>query len=210
MKIKKPKFHPKFGLCLDWETSGSDWDDPRGSVVRYQGVTFGAAIFNTDDFSPVETLYRELKFDDSKYNWSTEAEKIHGISREHLEKFGVDREEAAADLFEMILKYFGPNEKIMFLGHNCQFDIDFTNQLSTDVGLPKMNLHHVQLDTSALGFITLGLYKSDHLFTRMGFNRPEKHNALDDVMMTLNTCATINGIMKLEAEKYLGEFEWLN
>jgi DNA polymerase III alpha subunit (gram-positive type) len=110
----------------------------------------------------------------------------------------------------MIIKFIGPSDKIMFLGHNCQFDIDFTNQLVTDVGLPKMNLHHVKLDTSALGFITLGLYKSDHLFQRMGFSRPEKHNALDDVKMTLTTCQIINGIMKVEASRYLGDFEWLN
>lgn len=210
MRIKKPMFHPRFGLCIDWETTGSDWENPLGSIVKYQGISFGAAIFETDTFEIVESIYREVQFDDSKYQWTKEAEKIHGISQEYLKENGISREDAAADIYEMIIKFIGPTDKIMFLGHNCQFDIDFTNQLVTDVGLPKLNLHHVKLDTSALGFITLGLYKSDHLFQRMGFSRPEKHNALDDVKMTLTTCQIINSIMKVEASKYLGEFEWLN
>lgn len=193
--MKKPKNHPKFGLGIDWETSGSDWDDPDGSHKKYQGLSFGVVIFDADTFEPIETLYRELKFDASKYKWSMEAQAIHGLSQEHLAEHGVEREEALADLLELILKYFGPEGKPIFLGHNADFDVKFTNQLLSDFGFDPLKKHHVILDTSSTGFITLGLYKSDMLFERLGFDKRNAHNALEDILMTLETCKIIKGLM---------------
>ena len=190
--MKKPKYQPKFGLGIDWETSGSDWGGE--SHVKYQGVSFGVVIFNAETFEPVETLYRELKFDNAKYLWSKEAEAIHGLSREYLDQNGVAREEACADLAELIVKYWGVDGKPMFLGHNAKFDIDFTNQLLNDFGLPSLNLFHVVLDTASTGFIALGLYKSDMLFEFLGFEKRGAHNSLDDILMTLETCKLIKGL----------------
>lgn len=203
--MKKPKNHPKFGLGIDWETSGSDWNDPDGSHKKYQGLSYGAVVFNVDTFEPIETLYRELRFDDAKYSWSNEAQAIHGLSREYLNENGVDREEAVADLGELILKYFGPNDKVMFLGHNADFDIKFTNQLLNDFGLPSLNKHHVILDTSSAGFITLGLYKSDMLFDRLGFDKRGLHNALDDILITLETCKIMKSLVSHALNDIYGE-----
>lgn len=202
--MKKPKNHPKFGLGIDWETSGSDWDDPDGSHKKYQGLSFGAVVFDVDTFEPIETLYCELKFDGDKYHWSKEAEAIHGLSQEYLEKNGISREEAVILLGEFILKYFGPDGKVMFLGHNADFDIKFTNQLLTDFDLPPLNKHHVILDTSSTGFITLGLYKSDMLFERLGFDKRGAHNALEDILMTLETCKIIKGLMTFAMQELYG------
>lgn len=203
--MKKPKNHPKFGLGIDWETSGSDWNHPEGSQFTYQGVSFGAVVFDADTFDPIETLYRELHFDADKYKWSKEAEAIHGLSQEHLAKHGVSREEACVDLGELILKYWGPEGKPIFLGHNADFDIKFTNQLFTDHGLPKLKLHHTVLDTSSCGFITLGLYKSDMLFERLGFDKRGAHNALQDILMTLETCKIIKGLTAFAMNEFYGE-----
>ena len=202
--MKKPKNHPQFGLGIDWETSGSDWS-PRGSHHTYQGVSFGAVVFNADTFEPIETLYREVQFDSNKYKWSREAEAIHGLSQEHLAKHGVSREEACVDLGELIMKYWGPEGKPIFLGHNAQYDIDFTNQLFTDFGLPELTRHHVVLDTSAAGFINLGLYESDMLFERLGFDKRGAHNALEDILMTLETCKIMKGLMTFAMNEFYGE-----
>jgi hypothetical protein len=196
---------PEFGLCIDWETSGSVWGGD--SSKEYQGLTFGAIIFRTADFSPIEKIYREIKFN-TKYKWSAEAEGIHGKTREHLEAHGVSQQDAATDLLEFITKVWPPTEKIMFLGHNPLFDIRFTNQLLNSVGfefsveqenkdLIHIPLHHVVLDTSALGFITLGFFKSDLLFNMIGGDewKREKHNALNDAEMTLETCKVIKQLV---------------
>jgi DNA polymerase III epsilon subunit-like protein len=142
-----------------------------------------------------------------KYKWSDDAQKIHGLTREFLLEKGVSQEEAAIDLASLILKYFGPDSKVMFLGHNAGFDISFTAQLlsAIEIGFsvekPKfeswIQLHHVILDTAALGFMTLGLFKSELLFERIGFEARGEHNALTDAEQTLMTCAAIKQLVEI-------------
>ena len=201
-EFKKPKNHPKFGLAIDWETSGADWDNPVGSHIKYQGLSFGAVVFDADTFEEIERLYCEIKFDESKYSWTEEAAKIHGLTREYLEANGIDREEAAVLLAELILKYFGPNERIMFLGHNVDFDIGFTDQLLNDFGI-EIKKHHVKLDTSSTGFITTNRYKSDQLFEYLGFDKRNAHNAMDDILMTIETCRIIRAFCDYAGEEFL-------
>lgn len=188
------KYHPgKFGLCIDWETSGSDFGGD--SAKSYQGISFGAVIFDTATFEPVDQVYVELQFDDTKYKWSAEAEAIHGLSREHLEQHGVSREDALCTLLELIAKWIGTESKIMFLGHNVDFDIDFTRQLANDFGI-NLKIHHVKLETSGAGFITIGEYKSDKVFEFFtGCVREGSHNALDDALMALTTVRNMRALM---------------
>ncbi len=211
------QYTPRYGLCIDWETSGAAFGED--SSKSYQGLTFGAIVFNAATFEEIESIYVEIKFDATKYKWSEEAERIHGKTREYLEKNGVTQEEAAIKLIELILKYWGPSKttgfdpasKVMFLGHNPLFDMRFTRQLVNSVEMDfwyerddhskkfdsRIDLNHVVLDTSALGFITLGLYKSDLLFERIGFQKRAAHNALEDARMTLDTCAAIRGLVEM-------------
>lgn len=186
------KAHPgKYGLLIDWETSGSDFGGD--SSVQYQGLTFGAVVFDTTTFDAVDTLYRELHFDDTKYKWTEGAEKIHGKSREYLAEHGVPREEALADLMELILKYWAPGSKILVAGHNVSFDNDFTMQLFRDHGLEDaVKFHHVVVDTSGIGFVCIGEYKSDAVFKILGgLEQRDGHNALEDALATLAVLRTV-------------------
>jgi DNA polymerase III epsilon subunit-like protein len=201
---------PEFGLCIDWETSGADFG--KDSSINYQGITCGAIVFRTKDFSVVDELYLEIKFDATKYKWTEGAQKIHGKTREYLEANGISQEDAAVQLVEFIKKYFF-GSKVMFLGHNPEFDRRFTAQLLKTIRFeftdePKgdldavIELHHVRLDTSALGFITLGFFKSDLLFNKIGgdeYARGE-HNALVDARMTVETCASIKKLVEISLE----------
>lgn len=194
----------KFGLCIDWETTGCNWGGD--SSIDYQGISFGAIVFKTDDFSAVERLYCEIKFKPDTYKWSLEAERIHGLTRDHLEAAGETQEDAACRLAELILKYWGPDSKVMVLGHNCLYDVRFTNQLLKSIGIEFsaervtdleswIEVHHVLLDTSSTGFIAFGLYKSDDLFECVGFDKRGEHNALTDAEQTLMTCAVIRQLV---------------
>lgn len=191
---------PALGLCIDWETSGSAWG--RDSTAEYQGISFGAIVFKTSNFSTVEELYLEIKFDEGRYKWSNEAESIHGLSRDRLEATGVSQTDAAAALAELILKYWGPHEKVMLLGHNTEFDRRFTNQLMNSIEIEFsvekqtefdswIQLHHVLLDTSSAGCVAFGIYKSNDLFKHIGFEDREEHNALADAQMTLAAAQSI-------------------
>lgn len=179
---------PQFGLCIDWETSGADFG--KDSSINFQGLSIGIVVFDFETFSPVETLYREIKYDKSRYQWQEYAEKIHGMSQDYLEANGVTQEEAAIDVASLVLKYFDPQKPIMFLGHNRDFDIAFTKQLLEQFDL-MFKIHHVVLDTSGIGLVTMGFSKSDLLFESLGFDARGKHNALDDALMTLESCQRI-------------------
>jgi DNA polymerase III epsilon subunit-like protein len=196
MNTTYSRHHPgKYGLSMDWETSGSDFGGD--STINYQGVSFGAVIFDTETFEPVETLYRELHFDGSKYKWSKEAENIHGLAREYLNVSGIPRDEGLADLLDLILRHIGAGNKVMFLGHNVDFDIAFTMQLCTDNDLPNVIVpHHVKLETSGTSFILIGKYRSDDVFKFFtGVVRDKAHNALDDALMALETAKNMRAIV---------------
>lgn len=184
--------NPKFGLCIDWETSGSTWGGD--SSIDYQGLSIGVIVFNFKTLEPVDALYLEIKFDDSKYKWSTDAEKIHGLSRKHLEENGITQEEAAISFAEMFLKYFDVDEEIFVLGHNVLFDIKFTEQLLSPFGL-MFKVSHRMLDTVSIGWGAFGIIKSDDLFELLGLGDRSEHNALQDAMMTLEAAKRIRELM---------------
>ena len=104
-------------------------------------------------------------------------------------------EDACALLMEMLLKYMGPNPKVMVLGFNTSFDIDFTKQLFKDNGCEFTN-HHVILDVAGMSFLCFGTYKSDHVFEIFGNLKRGNHNALDDARMTLDVARQYNLIFK--------------
>lgn len=181
------------GLAIDWETSGSDFTAGQSHVL-YQGISFGAVIFDSQTLEPLETLYRELHFDDTKYQWSTAAQDVHGLSREHLAEHGVSREEALVDLLDLILRWIGPGNKVQFLGHNAQFDIDFTQQLAGDFGV-EIVPHHVVMETSGAAYILTGKYRSNDVFEIFtGTVREKHHNALDDALLALEVCRNMRAI----------------
>lgn len=187
--MKKPFYsraHPGSNiLVIDFETSGSTFGTYEETFSRYQGLSFGAVIANSTTFEPVKTIYQEIKFD-PKYEWSDEAEKIHGLSREYLNEHGASNEEAAANLAEFILGTFGTG-KVMVLGHNIWFDIEAMRQLLEPHGVMP-DIHHVVLDTSPAAFIAIGKYKSNDVFEFFtGKVRDGSHNALDDALMALET-----------------------
>lgn len=207
MQTKQPD--NKFGLCIDWETSGVNWGGD--STVEHQGLSVGIIVFNAHTFEEIESTHIYIKFDGAKYKWSEEAENIHGISINFLAENGISQEDAAVILAEIILKYWGPDSKVMLLGHNTEFDRRFTNQLLNVIGIEFsverkqpldswIQVHHVMLDTASAGFISFGIYKSDLLFDRIGFPERGKHNALEDARQTLITCKTIRELINLSME----------
>jgi DNA polymerase III alpha subunit (gram-positive type) len=184
---------PTKAICIDWETSGSTWGGD--SSILHQGISFGLVVFDTRTFDPIDMIYHEIKFDSSKYKWSNEAQAVHGISREYLEQNGISQEDAAVAMVEILLKHFGPDPTIMFLGHNVGFDVLFTKQLLEPFEL-MFKTHNVLLDTACTALITMGIHKSDLVFEALGLEERQMHNALEDCLMTIEACKRIRMIFE--------------
>lgn len=175
----------KYGLAIDWETSG--YSVPN-YAERHQGIAFGALIYDISDLSIIETMYREIQFD-PKYIWDEGAEKVHGLTREHLAVHGVPQQQAALELAELIFKYLG-NDKIVALGHRVFFDIEFTNQLMDSVDF-ALSWDPIKVDSAAIALTFLGVTKSDELFDMMGMPPRGDHNALEDIVYTLESVRAV-------------------
>lgn len=184
----------EFLLCLDTETTGSSFKSYEETFSRYQAISFGAVIARCDTLEPVKELYFELKYD-PKYAWSEEAEKIHGLSREHLEQNGITAEEGAVELANFLMDVFGVS-KVPFLGHNPHFDIHAMRQLLEPFGIMP-ELYHVVMDTSAGGFLAINKTKSNDIFNIFLGGRQDTHNALDDAKMTLATARAMRQVFTI-------------
>ncbi len=182
MTYKYKPMREKYGLVIDWETSGSTWGGD--STIQYQGVSVGLVVFDTQTLLPIDQEYIEIKFDETKYSWSEGAEKVHGLSREHLEANGLTNEEAVVKFMTFFMKYFSPDDFVLVLGHNRAFDVAFTEQLLKPHGI-MFNTSITALDTSVLGYMTIGLHKSDDLIHALGIPDRDAHNALDDALIEL-------------------------
>lgn len=173
---------PKFGLAIDWETSGYSLPD---YAAKHQGLSFGAIVFDVKTFEPIESVYHEIKFDPI-YEWSDGAAKIHGLTKEHLAKHGITQEEAALVLGNLAIKYWATTEDIMLLGHRVAFDKAFTKQVTEKYGI-NLNYHPTMLDTAVMGTILLETSKSDDIFALLGMPPRTTHNSLEDIMYTLDS-----------------------
>jgi len=199
----------KYSLWLDWETSGAAFDLPYPAQFMpgmFQGVQLGMVVADNEDFEEVDAIKINIKFDPS-YQWQDAAQKIHGLSREFLEENGVDAEEAVAQIIEFITKHFGDDviyygegkpdktRTITFGGHNLGFDIAALQAL-----LKRFNFavseHHVRLDTSSIGFLAVGIYKSGKLFEHFGAEKRGDHDALDDTRQSLAVAAGVKALIK--------------
>lgn len=180
MTTSKTKPFPQFGCAIDWETSGYSWPN---YAEKHQGISFGAIIFDMRSFEPVEELYQVIKFD-PKYEWNFGAEKVHGLTREYLAANGVTQEEAAAELLNLIVKYFGSNPEPILLGHRVHFDRAFTNQLTSSLEI-NVPWNATVIDSNSIGTVFLEIERSEELFTTLGMPARKEHNAMEDIRYTL-------------------------
>lgn len=185
---------PYYGLAIDWETSGSHWGKELSHTIKdFQGLSFGAVVFDLRTFDPVEHIYCEIKFDSSKYQWSDGAQKVHGLTRVYLEENGMTAEGAAVALMTMFMKYFTVDDKVFFLGHHADFDIAFTRQLLEPLGI-MFDIGATIIDTAGAGLINFGIHKSEDLFQFLGLPARTTHNALEDILLTLQAAKTMRAI----------------
>lgn len=171
---------PRFGLAIDWETSG--FSAPN-YASQHQGISFGAIIFDVQSLEPVEALYLEIKFDE-KYKWEAGAERVHGLSKTYLNSTGVTQEEAATQLLNLIIKYIAIGDDIMLLGHRVHFDKAFTQQLTESIGV-ELSYHPNTIDSCSMAITLMEIAKSEDVFQLMGMPPRAEHNAMEDIMYTL-------------------------
>lgn len=208
----KPRGYFEYVLAVDCETTGLCFKNPDNDESpvynpttgeRHQALSWGFIVARADDFSTVEELYLEVKWNEESLqqrlnnpSFGVGAEKVHGLTFQYLEENGISEEEAVLRIGELILKYFGPENAIKLLGHNVHlFDLAFLRDLFKRHGIPlKFGNRHY--DTNSAAFMTFKTWNSDELFEQVGFDARNDHNALDDIKMTLEAARVIRLIFQ--------------
>lgn len=192
---KKPKGYFDFVLAMDSETTGIALgsDDPSYNAKTgetYQAISWGFVVADAHTFKEIECLYVEIKWDGVS-KWSMDAQKVHGISLEHLEEHGLDPEDAVVLIAELILKYWGPTSPVTILGHNAAtFDLPFLKRLLRSQGLEiKFSYRHI--DSFSTGFVVFETFDSNQLFEMAGLPIRNEHNALEDARHALQSMKVI-------------------
>ena len=187
----KPRGYYQKILAMDCETTGlaSNCDDPSYNPKTgdtYQSVSWGLIVADAQTLKPIEKMYIEIQWDGESV-WDKRAEKIHGLTKEHLKENGFTQSEAVEAIGSLLMKHWGPTGRIGTLGHNvATFDLWFFKRLfrKFDIELSFGNRH---VDTSSIGFVNWETYTSDALFEAVGFEERGEHNALEDARHALES-----------------------
>jgi len=189
----KPRGYFEKFIAIDCETSGLKYnsDDPSDG---FQSVSWGVIVADAKTLKPIEELYVEIKWN-GESEWAMGAQKIHGLSKEHLEENGMTEEEAVVAIGSLITKHFGTNS-LCLLGHNvATFDLWFLKRLFRKFGIElKFGNRHV--DTSSIGFVNWEVFTSDALFEEVGYDARGAHNSLDDARMALEAARRTRVLFK--------------
>ena len=164
-------------LCIDFETTGLDIREG-----KHQPISVGALVVKSDTLEVVDKIYIESRFEVDRFEWQPQAERIHGLSTDHLET-QPSMKEAATILFGFLVKYFKANDRIVIIGHNPHFDAGCLLLWMKEIGV-TIKLSARRLDTFSVGFALFGVEYSDPLFELVGVKR-NAHNALEDAEATV-------------------------
>lgn len=193
----KPRGYFEKILAIDCETTGLCFsnDSPvynPDTGERHQTVSWGVIVARADNLKPIDELYVELKWNDESVkqreadsSFGKKAEEVHGLTKEYLDENGVTEEEGIVQIGSLIMKHWGPTNRVVTLGHNVHtFDMPFLRDLfgRYEVELKFGNRH---IDTNSIGFINWNTFNSDDLFGMIGFEERGDHNALEDIKQAL-------------------------
>jgi len=199
---EKRKTVMDFVLGMDCETTGINFDSYQPSK-GHQAISWGFLVIDARTLKVIEELYLEIKWNKemkakrkADSNFGKKAESVHGLTYDYLEENGISEKEAATQIANLIYKYWGPNNTISSLGANTvKFDMDFLMTLLNKYGIdPRIAARHV--DSHSIGFATVGSFSTDEFFDTMGLDQRDKHNALEDIKMTLEAIRRVRVIWK--------------
>lgn len=104
-------------FCIDCESSGP-------VPALYNLISLGVVVVRRDPATGKHTLgaekYWELQL--AFPGWEDEAERIHKLTREHLDKHGLPPRQVLTELSAFTKQHCAENEKPLFVGHNAPFD----------------------------------------------------------------------------------------
>lgn len=179
------------GLCFKNYSHNENVVHNPDSGEHHQALSWGLMIVDAATFETIEEKYFEVKWNETTKQqrianpkFGRRAEEVHHLTYEYLEENGQDEDEVVLEISKLITKYFGTDNAIKLLGHNVMFDMQYLRELFQRYGV-NLKFGSRIYDSNALSFGTIGAWNSDDLFSTMGFDHRDSHNALEDIKLTV-------------------------
>lgn len=181
-------------LFIDVETSGYDQNNmmDRSGNGTFQMTSLGAIVVSANTLKELDSFYIEFKYIDG-CAWSESAERIHGLSKAHLQEHGVEYSDGFVQFTEFLVKHFDPSRAITLGGHNVStFDRHFLIKFF-EHNEAAIQLSGHSIDSYTLGKVLLNANNSNELFEHVGIERGT-HNALEDARASLKAARLVKNL----------------
>ncbi len=183
-------------VCIDIEASG-----PVPGLFNMVSLGAVPVRAGADGRWTVDTIELYQEYKPVFPGWDPGAEKIHGISREHLERSGLEIRPAMEALKEWA-KSNSRKTRCVFVGHNAPFDWSFVAYYFAYVGMENPFGYNA-LDTKALsmGKLDLGWLETSKENLQALLPLPKQddskvHNALYDARYQAEILAALLNLPK--------------
>ncbi len=156
-------------IVIDTETTGLNIEED--DIVQIAAVKLINGIIS-DTFNIYFKTQRDL----------TRSQKIHNISKEFLEQNGINREEGIVKFLEFV-------KDIPIAAYNLNFDINLIinncKRLGIEIPINSFQSRFDILEITKRIFPNFKSYSLENLIEIFNLNAINSHNALDDVMATI-------------------------
>lgn len=185
-------------VSMDCETSGLSFDHSNPDITDgFQSLAWGIIVTDLKTLKPIDELYVEIKWDGVS-GWHWKAEKTHGLTKEYLEKHGMEEEDAAGVIAQFLLKHFDFEDTIVCMGANVTaFDIPFLKKLLYKYGY-MFSISARSIDCSGMGMVFLETFTTQQMFDLLNVRRATVHNALEDARAVLTSVRKLRALFDRE------------
>jgi|TARA_Y100000310_G_scaffold192426_1_gene192389 DNA polymerase III epsilon subunit-like protein len=160
-------------LIIDFEASSADTEicDP---------IQLGAVLLEKDTLEIIEKFNATIK--PQTDDWCKEAEKVHGLNREYLQKAG----ELLSDVIEDFTACFNLDNVMLASWHN--FDMIILNRIIKE---SKKNYKNLELWSYSIPYVNAKKLQANNntghnltmLLNHFDLSRPVTHDALNDAIL---------------------------
>lgn len=157
-----------------------------------QAFEFTFALLHPETWEVEDVFFQRCQYHSKWYEWSEEAEKIHGTVKEDLEK-EPSMIDAGAKAIQWLRDHTPKGAKYprpQTLSHNGVTDHTWLEHWFHRAGLEKgkdWDFHHRRLDAYSLCAMHLGFGNAQDQFVLMNYPRGA-HSSLEDVLVMVHAC----------------------